>query len=49
MSHFLFTVRLWAEKSRELMRMSCACRVTGRGESGREEEEEKLGGKIAVG
>lgn len=40
MSHFLFTVRLWAEKSGELMQMSSMCKVTSRGELGWKEEEE---------
>lgn len=47
MSHFLFTVRLWAEKSGELVWISST--VTGRGELGWREEEENMGDKMVVG
>ncbi len=49
MSHFLFTVRLWAEKSRELKWMSGMCTVAGRGKLGWKEGEEKMGGEMVVG
>lgn len=35
MSHFPFSVRLWAEKSRDLMPMWRMCTVAGTGELGK--------------